>query len=1069
MPTRIYRGKTSGLAFVFAILALIIFSAGQLYAQVSGASLTGTVRDASRAVIANAQISITDVATGVARSVATDTAGVYAAPNLLPGNYEVKVTAPGFSTVAHSGITLTVGAQQVLDITMQVGQVSQTVEVTTEVPTVELTSSTLSAQVNATTVRELPLNGRDWTQLATLQPGVTSLSSLQASTATGFNRGNRGYGAQLTISGARPQQNNYRLDGISVNDYSNGGPGSVLGGSLGVDAIQEFSVLTSNYSAEYGRTSGGVINGITRSGTNQFHGNAYEFLRNSALDARNFFDGPQIPSFGRNQFGASAGGPLQKDRTFIFGDYEGLRQFLGVSNVDNVPSQDFRNGIFHNPDGTTSSPGVDPLVKPYLAFWALPNGAPIGAGNTAKFSVATRERTSENFVTGRVDHRFGEKDSIAGTYQLDKSLSTVPDPLDVVLFGQSTFRQSVAIEESHTFSSQLVNSARIGYNRVTADIGYGAGAINPAATDVSLGTVPGQTAPQIVVPGLTPFGGGVNAGTSTFIRWNSFQEYDDAFLTKGIQNLKFGVSVERIQDNIKALNQIGGLFRFGSLLNFLTNQPSSLASAIPSAISNRGLRQTVIGTYLQDDVRWRPNLTFNLGIRYEMSTVPTEVQGKLSALQNLTDATPHLGDPFFSNPTYRNFEPRVGFSWDPFRDGKTSVRAGFGLFDVLPLPYEFQIISSTSAPFALVGNAQKLPAESFPTLAFNTLNVTNLRQAYVEPNPHRNYVMQWNLNMQRQLTNSVALMVAYVGSRGIHQPLRLDDANMVLPTLTPAGYAWPSPAGSGTVVNPNAARINFLAWAANSFYDGLEFQATKTMSHGFQIQGSYTWSKSIDEGSSSLAGDPFGNSISSLFFFDRRLRRGVSDFNVGQNLVINYTWIIPTSHSLRGPAAWALGGWQVGGILQASTGLPFTPILGGDPLGINSSDPWSFPNRSKGPGCESAVDPRNVDSYIKLQCFSFPNPSTLLGNASRNSLTGPGLLNLDFSVFKNNYMKRISENFNAQFRVEAFNVLNRANFAAPIDNSTVFDQSGAAVPGAGAIDKTSTTAREIQFAIKIIW
>jgi hypothetical protein len=328
------------------------------------------------------------------------------------------------------------------------------------------------------------------------------------------------------------------------------------------------------------------------------------------------------------------------------------------------------------------------------------------------------------------------------------------------------------------------------------------------------------------VPGLTSFGGGVNAGTSTNLHWNSLQEYDDAFLTRGIQALKFGVSVEEIQDNVKALTQIGGLFRFGTLLNFMVDKPSSLAAAIPSTISNRGLRQTVFGTYIQDDVRWRPNLTFNIGLRYEFSTVPSEVQGKLSALRNLTDATPHLGDPFFSNSTYRNFEPRVGFAWDPFRDGKTSVRGGFGLFDVLPLPYEFQIISSTTAPFTLLGNAQNLPADSFPSLAFNSINVTALRQAYVEPNPHRNYVMQWNLNIQRQLTSSLSVLAAYVGSRGVHQPLRLDDANMVLPTITPAGYFWPTPSGSGAVVNPSAARINCLAWSANSFYDALEFQAT---------------------------------------------------------------------------------------------------------------------------------------------------------------------------------------------------------------------------------------------------
>ncbi len=326
MQLSVFMKKMGGPLTLVIVLAMSAFWAGQAYAQVSGAMLTGTVTDSSGAVIPNAQVSITHVATGVTRNVTTGGAGFYTAPNLLPGTYEIRVTAPGFSTQVQRGITLTVGAQQALDIKMQVGQVSQTVEVTTEAPTVELTSSTISAVVNAMTVRELPLNGRSWTDLATLQPGVSAIQT-QPSFQVGGDRGNRGFGSQLTISGARPQENNYRLDGISLNDYGNGAPGSVLGGNLGVDAIQEFSVLTSNYSAQYGKTGGGVVNAVSRSGTNQFHGSVYEFLRNDALDAATFFEnagGIKKPPFRRNQFGASAGAPIRKDRTFIFGDFEDL-------------------------------------------------------------------------------------------------------------------------------------------------------------------------------------------------------------------------------------------------------------------------------------------------------------------------------------------------------------------------------------------------------------------------------------------------------------------------------------------------------------------------------------------------------------------------------------------------------------------------------------------------------------------------------------------------------------------------------------------------------------------------
>src|SRR5258707_1378738 len=342
-------GKRRSVDVWIFVLAIIgILGARQAYAQVAGATLTGTVKDSSGAVIPNAQISITDLATSVSRGVSSNAAGLYTAPNLSPGNYEVRVTSTGFRTQVQRGITLTVGAQQQLDITMQVGQINQTVEITTEAPTVEWTSSELGATVNSTTVRELPLHGRSWSDLAVLQPGVV------ASTTHAAVDVNRGYGGQLSISGARPQQNNYPVPGLRLNDYSNGGPGSVLGQNLGVEAIQEFSVLTSNYSAEYGKTSGGVVNAISRSGTNQFHGSVYEFLRNSALDANNFFDnsnGVPKPPFRRNQFGVSGGGPIRKDHTFIFGDYECIRQSEGTTESSGVPSANARLGILHDSDG----------------------------------------------------------------------------------------------------------------------------------------------------------------------------------------------------------------------------------------------------------------------------------------------------------------------------------------------------------------------------------------------------------------------------------------------------------------------------------------------------------------------------------------------------------------------------------------------------------------------------------------------------------------------------------------------------------------------------------------------
>jgi hypothetical protein len=1091
-------------------LAFSPFILVPVYGQVAGATLSGTVRDQSGLVIPRADISISNVATGVARALTTDSAGFYSAPNLLPGTYEITASAPGFTTEVQTGITLTVGAQQVLNLTLRVGRTTEKVQVAGEAPAVQLASSTISAVVDSTTVRELPLNGRSWTDLANLQPGVAPILT-QIPFTDGTARGNRGFGDQIAIAGARPQQNNYRLDGISINDYANGGPGSVLGGNLGVDAIQEFSVLTSNYSAEYGRTAGGVVNAITRSGTNQFHGAAYEFLRNSALDARNFFD-EKIPPFRRNQFGADAGGPIRKDKLFVFGDYEGIRQSKGITSVSTVPSVAARNGTLCSAPDTTPacSPTtitVDPSVQKYLPFWALPNAGlkPGTNGDKGTFKFAGQQIVDENFVTVRVDQKISEKDSLAVTYLGDITPYTAPDAFDAVLYKSETNRQIATLEETHIFSPTLVNSARMGYNRAGVLNLQGASAINPLAKDPSLAAVPGQFASQVKGAGLTTFLGGLKTNSTYVFAWNSWQWYDDAFWTHGTHSVKFGGAAERIDLNFVVYFSPGGVFTFASLPKFLMNKVAKFDVGFQDTITSRGVRQTLSGLYIQDDWRARPNLTLNMGLRWEMATVPTEVQGKLTTLINITDSTPHLGSPFFSNPTLRDFQPRVGFSWDPFRNGKTAVRGGFGMFDWLPLPEQFMFLMQ-SAPFLRLGQAKAkdLPQGSFYAGALERAGPTTERMTYVEQNPRRNYVMQWNLNVQRELAPSLTALVGYVGSRGVHQPYRVDDLNIVLPTKTPQGWLFPSPVGSGTVLNPNFGSLYSLMHRGNSSFNALEVGVQKKMSHGVQLQGSFTWGKSIDTGSATDHGDQFSTSIASLPWYDINSTRGLSDYNVGRTLVINGTWQIPSPKSVSRPVDWIRRGWQLGGVFTASDGSPFTATFGtdGDPQGLNSSDTWAFPNRLTGPGCQSLINPGNPNNYIKTQCFAIPtapsltffsalppagcdplfgssNPTdpnylwcfNLRGNSGRNVLIGPGLANLDFSVFKNNYIKRISENFNVQFRAEFFNILNRANFAVPVtpDNTDIFDSSGASTGVAGLLTSTTTTAREIQFALKIIW
>jgi len=551
-----------------------------------------------------------------------------------------------------------------------------------------------------------------------------------------------------------------------------------------------------------------------------------------------------------------------------------------------------------------------------------------------------------------------------------------------------------------------------------------------------------------------------------------------------------------MQSNELSTGTVNGVFRFDSISDFLTNRPRAFQGLQSPALPDVGLRETLVGAYFQDDIRLRRNFIFNAGLRYEMVTVPTEAHNRISNLQNLTDAVPRVGAPFFQNPTLRNFEPRIGLAWNP-RGGKTLVRSGFGVFDVLPLPYEFNLSFQRAVPFVNSVFANLLPAGSFPTGAFAKFSQQpgSGLGTYVEQKPKRNYVMQWNLSVARELSSTLALTVGYVGSRGVHLPYRVDNIDMVLPTLNPTGYVFPPTATSQTL-NSNFGRIDSTLWQANSFYHALQADLTKRVSHGIELHAAYTWGKSIDTLSATEADDSFPNGLFNQLFFDQRTSRGLSDFNVAQTLVLSFTWEAPGPSANSAFPKWPMSGWQLGGVYKASTGQAFTPILGGDPAGMKldeTSEPPSYI-----PGC-NLVDPNLKKNpagpiYINPSCLSLPQttpgiaarcqpfgfvagvsagiPGTcanLRGNLGRNVLIGPGISNLDFSVFKNNPVKRISENFNAQFRAEFFNILNRANFASPTQNLAVFDQNGLPVPSAGLITSTQTTSRQIQLALKLIW
>jgi hypothetical protein len=739
-----------------------------------------------------------------------------------------------------------------------------------------------------------------------------------------------------------------------------------------------------------------------------------------------------------------------------------------------------------------------------------------------------------------VENKFSEKDRLIGTYLFDRTPYSAPDSFNNVLLGSLSSRQIVSAEETHSFKPIFVNAVRFGYNHESVNNNQSLHAINPPASDPSLAAFSGRDAAFVHIGGgPTDMPGGVGGLPTYFYRWNSFQGYDDAFYNRGTHSIKFGFAFERMLLQATALTDPNGIWNFVDLPSFLQGQGTKFQGGIAASLTPRNFRQSIFGGYVQDDWRTKPSLTFNLGLRYEIATVPTETNGKLVNLRKITDPLPICGvmvtggcagsGALFSNPTLHNFEPRIGFAWDPLRNGKMAVRGGAGLFDVLPLPYEFILMETQAIPFfqytTIKASSPPPPAcqpgtmLTFPLVDPCLIAGNRLRTTFIDSNPKRNYVMQWNMNVQYQLGQNLAAMVAYVGSRGVHQPFRVDESDLVIPTLTSSGYLWPQVDVNGNQttgpnagnppnpVNPLFGSIRGMFYQGLSYYNALELQLARRMSHGFQMQSTFTWGKSMDTSSATVAGDAFGNSISSLNYFDmKRLTRGLSDFNVGRTLVLNGTWEVPTAKSFGGPARWATDGWELGLILTVSDGVPFTPTwgTGSDPANTLSGDDFAFPNRLGGPGCSSLVNPGNPNNYIKTQCFvvptapdmnfwnancdqfppslqpssgppvaaTFPQCFNLRGNAGRNSLIGPGITNVDFSVFKNNRIKRISENFNVQFRMEIFNILNHANFAPPQvgdGNTDIFDGTGSPNPIAGTLVRTTIPERQIQFALKFIF
>ena len=1055
-----------------AVAAMMLLSAPRIQAQSVTGTIVGTVLDAQGAAVPNATIAARNRDTGLERSAMSEAAGEFTITSVPAGPYDVTVSATGFRQEVHSGVTMTVGATLRVDVKLTVGDVQQKVVVTAEAPQIDTTTSELSGLVNDTSIRQLPLNGRDWLQLTSLQAGV--LLGLTKNPDQGENV-THGAGVFLTVSGGRPTGNVFMVDGLVINDEANKSPGgSVHGVNLGVDGIKEFSVLTSTFPAEYGRSSGGVVNAITQQGTNSIHGTGFGFLRNSALDSSNYWTGKQ--PFHRGQFGSAIGGPIRKDKLFWFADYEGIREFKAQSAPTYTISNAARSGALEP---------IAAAVKPYLALFPVANGpvVPNTGGYLAQYSFPGGNRGSENYVIGRIDYVPNAKTTIHGTYMFDGSSTDAPDSVGLKTIGDQTRDQRVTLSWQYSLTPTILNTVNTGFTREVAqgNIDVPGSGLVPIESDPSKGFYPDQNPGVLTIDDLAPgtpgtgsaIPGGVGSTGGDQVWWTDPQLSDNIGWVKGRNDIRFGFSVEAIRDNLSVGRYPLGNWEYGSTQDFLANNnPVDFQATAPGPGAYRNLREKIFGLYIQDNVRVRSNLTMNLGVRYEPTTTYNILNGFASNFQSLTDAAITTGNPIFHNPTHKDFNPRIGLAWDPTGSGKTAVRAAFGMFNVLPLPNLLSGNMNHAIPFFDLVNVSN-PAATFPLAPPGGTLAAQATGYFMDPNPREAYKLQWNLDVQRQLTSGMSVTVAYVGARGVHLPFRYGDINVVPPSLVttaPDGHLL-FPTGKAPRINAANPGLTIPAtlWNVDSFYDALQINLVQRVSHGLTFQAVYAWSKGIDDGSSEVNNADNANTADNPYPFDTRLNRGFTDWDVPQHLAFNFDWLAPSPHFSNVAPRFLLSGWELGGIYTVQSGMPFSVQSSTTDLantGVHGSAAQR-PNYVGGSGCTAgAVNPGSIFNYINASCFAPPAPNEL-GNVGRNTLRGPGYNDFDFSIFKNHNL--FGERLKVQFRAEFFNLFNWTNFEAGTQRIFSGKSEKPNPTGLSLLQQTASDEREIQFGLKFIY
>lgn len=1076
--------------FSRAVIALSLAAIGTVsaWAQNPIGTLEGQITDPSSAVVGGAQVSVSNPATGLTRTAQSASDGAFHFADLPAGEYTLSVNASGFAAFSATGIRVDIGQVVRYPVALQVSAGHTEVSIEAQAALLD-TSQTIGNTVHTAEINDLPLNGRDVTQLGLLQPGVAPMTAgLQ--TAGGIARS----GQAFEVNGEPPEMNNYLLDGASNVDSVNGGYAI----RIPVDAVSEFRILSLNAPAEYGQTGGATTSIVTKSGTNSLHGDVYDFLRNGALDARNFF-APSTEPLHRNQYGATLGGPLRKDKDFFFLYYEGQRDTAGTTQGAIVPTPDERKGIFPGlinvftqqpfnfPNNQIPQSLLSSVALNAMQLYPLPN-APGQVYESTQIGT-------DNYDQGgfRLDHYFGAKDQAFvryagyGLHQFD--------PLPIAGAGVPGFpvtddilTNSATISDVHLNSSQMVQTFRFSFLR---NVFLNGQAVNhtPGSSlgfdyQPTLGL--NQGVPYLIVSGYASLGNPIVGPQNTY--QNDFQGSYSIAITRGKHNLKFGAELDRQQINVDFGIATNGFFVFApapasdSFASFLLGDSVEFFQG--GGQFDRGLRKWITGTYAQDEWRITPHLTLNFGLRYEVNTPYTEIRNRLNAWdpgaqsQVFPNAPAGLlfpGDPGvpagIAPVDYKEFMPRLGFAWDPFGDAKTTIRAGYGIFydgftngtggpiqaaiSALPWTQAFQM---TPPPFFNIAN----PYGSGP-LPFGLNNFVQPATVLTVASGMRPpYSQNWNFSIERVFAKNYLLDVRYVGNKGTHLPRFIEANPTVFANNNQREYSSCNAAGLC-----NYGSVGLLTDIANSTYNALQVDFTRQYSNGLRFTASYWYSKSLDDISTlNVAGSAptlvAGENDLAQNPFDLAAEHGPSLFDARHRFVFSGTYALPQWKDAGKAASFIVNGWQANIIATLSTGTPFTVYDSAD-VSQQGSAPEitgfysSRPNLVSNP---NAGQPHNASEWVSRAPFQQLNPVTQagqFGNEGRNVVRGPGIEDVDFSLFKN---FAINEKARAQFRAEFFNLFNHANLGLPENDleSPAFGQILQAGP-----------ARQLQLALKFLF